>query len=143
MNEAQHTDRQFAEIVDLIASARQRAFQAVNTALIDLYWQVGAIISRKIEAAEWGDGVVTQLAQYLAHTQPGLRGFTSRNLFRMRKFHEAYRDHELVTAAPSLIREEAATRSTRTAAWNGLWRCRRSTRCRLWVTGRNLTLVRL
>jgi predicted nuclease of restriction endonuclease-like (RecB) superfamily len=113
MNEAQHTDRQFAEIVDLIASARQRAFQAVNTALIDLYWQVGAIISRKIEAAEWGDGVVTQLAKYLAHTQPGLRGFTSRNLFRMRKFYEAYRDHELVTALPSLIPEDAANTSGR------------------------------
>ena len=44
----------FAEIVGLIAAARQRAFQAVNTTLIDLYWQVGEYISRKIEAAEWG-----------------------------------------------------------------------------------------
>jgi hypothetical protein len=42
----------FAEIVGLIAAARQRAFQAVNTTLIDLYWQVGEYISRKIEAAE-------------------------------------------------------------------------------------------
>jgi hypothetical protein len=41
-----------AEIVGLIAAARQRAFQAVNTTLIDLYWQVGEYISRKIEAAE-------------------------------------------------------------------------------------------
>ena len=29
----------FAEIVGLIAAARQRALQAVNTTLIDLYWQ--------------------------------------------------------------------------------------------------------
>jgi hypothetical protein len=34
-----------AEIVGLIAGARQRAFQAVNTTLIDLYWQVGQLIS--------------------------------------------------------------------------------------------------
>jgi hypothetical protein len=61
----------FAEIVGLIAAARQRAFQAVNTTLIDLYWQVGEYISRKIEAAEWGDSVVPQLAQYIAQTQPG------------------------------------------------------------------------
>jgi hypothetical protein len=39
-------------------ASRERAFQAVNTELIDLYWQVGATISRKIKAAEWGDGVV-------------------------------------------------------------------------------------
>jgi hypothetical protein len=61
----------FAEIVGLIAAAQQRAFQAVNTTLIDLYWQVGEYISRKIEAAEWGDGVVPQLAQYIARSQPG------------------------------------------------------------------------
>ena len=43
----------FAEITRLIDSARQRAYQAVNTALIDLYWQVGAYLSGKIKAAEW------------------------------------------------------------------------------------------
>lgn len=91
-------ENSFREIVDLIVSARQRAVQAVNTTLIELYWEVGSIISRKIDAAEWGDGVVAQLAEHLANTQPGLRGFTSRNLFRMRSFHEAYRDKELVTA---------------------------------------------
>jgi hypothetical protein len=35
---------------------------------------VGAIISRKIEAAVWGDGVVDQLASFIATTEPGLRG---------------------------------------------------------------------
>jgi predicted nuclease of restriction endonuclease-like (RecB) superfamily len=88
----------FADITQLIAAARQRAVQAVNTALIELYWQVGQIISRKIEQAEWGDGVVTQLAEHLARTQPGLRGFTRPNLFRMRQFYETYRDDEKVSA---------------------------------------------
>lgn len=88
----------FAEITRLIDSARQRAYQAVNTALIDLYWQVGAYLSGKIKAAEWGEGVVEQLAQHLARTQPGLKGFTRRNLFRMRQFYEAYPDPQLVTA---------------------------------------------
>lgn len=88
----------FAEITRLIDSARQRAYQAVNTALIDLYWQVGAYLSGKIKAAEWGEGVVEQLAQHLASTQPGLKGFTRRNLFRMRQFYEAYPDPQLVTA---------------------------------------------
>jgi len=93
----------FAEIAGLIATAKGRAFQAVNTALIDLHWQVGAIISRKIATAEWGDGVVDQLAAYLARTHPGLRGFTRPNLFRMRQFYEAWRDHELVPAAPAQL----------------------------------------
>ena len=41
----------FAEVVDLIRQARQRTFYAVNTELIDLYWQVGEYISRKLETA--------------------------------------------------------------------------------------------
>lgn len=91
-------DTGFAEIVDLIVATRQRAVQTVNATLIDLYWQVGAIISRKIAAAEWGDGVVAQLAEHIARTQPGLRGLARRNLFRMRQFYEAYRDDEIVSA---------------------------------------------
>jgi len=86
----------FADIAHLIAAARQQAVQAVNTALIGLYWQIGERISGKIAAAEWGDGVVDQLARYLAQTQPGLRGFTRANLFRMRQFYEAYAGNELV-----------------------------------------------
>ena len=45
--------------------------EATFSELIDLYWQVGATISRKIKAAEWGDGVVERLAAYIAKTQPG------------------------------------------------------------------------
>lgn len=92
------TDDRFNEVLALIQSAKQQAMQAVNTQLIELYWQVGAYISRKLEKAEWGDSVVSQLAEHLATTQPGLRGFTRRNLFRMRQFYEAYRGDEKVSA---------------------------------------------
>ena len=34
----------FNEITQLIQSARQRAVLAVNTALIELYWQVGQFV---------------------------------------------------------------------------------------------------
>jgi predicted nuclease of restriction endonuclease-like (RecB) superfamily len=87
----------FDEVLELIQSARSRAYQAVNTELVGLYWQVGEYISRKLESAEWGDGVVDQLASWLAKTQPGLRGFTRPNLFRMRQFYEAYATDEKVS----------------------------------------------
>ena len=86
----------FDEILTLIRSARQRALQAVNVELIDLYWQVGQTISRKIEAAEWGAGIVDQLAGFLARTQPGLKGFTRSNLLRMRQFYELYHSNPIV-----------------------------------------------
>ena len=76
----------FAEVVSLIEQARRRAYQAVNTELVGLYWQIGQYISGKLAAAVWGEGVVDRLAQHLARTMPGQRGFTRRNLFRMRQF---------------------------------------------------------
>lgn len=87
---AMTTQTAFDDVLRLIDSAKQRVYRAANTELIDLYWQVGELISKKIASAEWGDGVVAQLADFIAQTQPNLRGFTQRNLFRMRQFYEAY-----------------------------------------------------
>ena len=82
----------FAEVVTLIQAARQRALQTVNTELIDLYWRIGEYLHLKIEADGWAKGTVVQLAAYIARREPGLRGFSPQNLWRMRQFFEAYRD---------------------------------------------------
>lgn len=91
-------DIRFNEVVALIEAASGRAYQAVNAELVSLYWQLGEYISRKIANAEWGDGVVEELAASLARRFPGLRGFTRPNLFRMRQFYEAYRANRKVSA---------------------------------------------
>jgi predicted nuclease of restriction endonuclease-like (RecB) superfamily len=93
-----HEQVTFTAIARLIQERRTRAFQAVNSELIELYWEVGKIISQKIEAAEWGQGVVDELALYLKRTEPGLRGFARSNLFMMRQLYEAYRDIEFIHA---------------------------------------------
>lgn len=87
---------EFDEVVALIESARARAYEAVNSELVSLYWQLGEYISKKIASAEWGDSVVDDLAATLARRYPGLRGFTRSNLFRMRQFFEAYRASQKV-----------------------------------------------
>jgi predicted nuclease of restriction endonuclease-like (RecB) superfamily len=95
-NPAQPLDSSFAEVLSLIRKSRQRAYQAVNTELIDLYSKVGEHISRKLASSEWGDGVVDELARYIQHHQPNLRGFTRASLFRMRNFYETYSGNEKV-----------------------------------------------
>ena len=94
--------RDFDEVVQMIAVAKQRAYSMVNTMLVELYWQVGEYIHNKLASAAWGEGVVDQLANHLKTTQPGLSGFTRRNLFRMRQFYVTYRDDEKVS---SLVRQ--------------------------------------
>ena len=82
----------FDEIVELIRAARQQAARAVNTELIELYWRIGDYLHRKIESDGWAKGTVVQLAAYIAQREPGLRGFSPQNLWRMRQFFVAYRD---------------------------------------------------
>jgi len=81
----------------MIEQARLGAYQAVNTELVSLYWQIGEYINCKLAAADWGEGVVDSLAEHLARTVPGQRGSTRRNLFRMRQFFETYDSDVKVT----------------------------------------------
>lgn len=85
-------ENQFAEIARIIQSSRQETLKMVNTALIDLYWNIGYYIHNRIESSEWGKSIVEELARYLQQKEPGLRGFSDKNLWRMRQFYEAYKD---------------------------------------------------
>lgn len=81
--------KQFGELIKFIKQVRQKASKVVNTELIHLYWQVGEYISHRISSAEWGDAVVSQLAEYLQKNEPDLKRFSDKNLWRMKQFYEA------------------------------------------------------
>jgi hypothetical protein len=90
----------------------------VNTELIELYWEVGEIISGKLKSAEWGDKAVDELAKYLRQHEPSLRGFARRNLYRMRQFYEIYPEDVIVSALPTLYKHTTNFRkNTHFPAW--------------------------
>jgi predicted nuclease of restriction endonuclease-like (RecB) superfamily len=93
---------EFSEVLRHIQQTRQKAFAQANTTLIELYWQVGKTISEKVKSAAWGKGVVSELARYIARTDPDIKGFSDKNLWRMKQFYETYcHDAKLST----LVRE--------------------------------------
>jgi predicted nuclease of restriction endonuclease-like (RecB) superfamily len=92
----------FAEVLRQIQQTRQRVFAQANTALIDLYWRIGKTISHKVAQAGWGKGVVVELAHYIAQSDPDIKGFSDKNLWRMKQFYEAYGEDEKLS---SLARE--------------------------------------
>ena len=79
--------KQFTEIITLIRQARFEAFKLVNTTLIDLYWNIGCYISQRTESEGWGKSTVQQLAGCIQKQEPGLRGFSDKNLWRMKHFY--------------------------------------------------------
>ena len=73
-----------------IRTSQVRAALAVNKELIQLYWEVGKFIVQQQEEYSWGKGVIERLAKDLKKSFPGLKGFSARNLWRMRAFYLAY-----------------------------------------------------
>jgi predicted nuclease of restriction endonuclease-like (RecB) superfamily len=84
------TPGDFDQVLALIDAARTVAVAAVNTALIDLYWSIGQHISQKGAKDGWGQGTVTDLADYIRIRLPNARGFSASNLWRMKQFFETY-----------------------------------------------------
>jgi predicted nuclease of restriction endonuclease-like (RecB) superfamily len=85
-------DKQFADIIRLIKKSKANAVKSVNAELINLYWNVGEYISNKIEYSEWGDSIVTELSKYIQETEPEIKGFSDKNIWRMKQFYETYKD---------------------------------------------------
>jgi hypothetical protein len=81
---------QFLAVVQLIKQSRNSAIRAVNTELINLYWNIGAYINQQLASANWGDKTVVELAKYIDENYPDLKGFNRRGLYRMRQFYETY-----------------------------------------------------
>ena len=89
--------KQFTEIISLIKQVRNNTLMTVNTELINLYWNVGEYISKKIANASWGDGTIDELAKVILNEHPDLKGFNRSGLYRMRRFYETYAGSKFVS----------------------------------------------
>lgn len=103
------SQQEFLEIVQRIKTTQQKAFTQANTLLIELYWDIGQLVSEKVSSQSWGKGVVSQLAVYIKKTAPDIKGFSDKNLWRMKQFYETYKDNEKLSA---LTRELPWTHNT-------------------------------
>jgi predicted nuclease of restriction endonuclease-like (RecB) superfamily len=81
------------EIKSRIVAARIQAIRSVNKELINLYWDIGKTIVERQEQFGWGKGVVEQLSRDLTNEYANFEGFSRDNLWRMRMFYLAYKDH--------------------------------------------------
>lgn len=90
-------DEQFKKIVDIVESAKERAYRKVNEELILMYREIGEYISAQSEEAQHGEAFVQKLADFFEENYPDLKGFNRRGPYRMKRFYELYKDNEKVT----------------------------------------------
>ena len=98
----------FKKIKERIHKARYDALKSVKKELINLYWDIGKSITAKQEKLGWGKSIVETLAGDLQKEFPGIQGFSSANLWRMRNFHITYQENKKL--AP-LVREISWTKN--------------------------------
>lgn len=77
----------------MITDAKSQALQQVNKILINLYWNIGRYVNEKAQKDGWGKGVVEELSSYITSENPSIKGFSARNIWRMKQFYETYTGH--------------------------------------------------
>ena len=87
------SERLVGDLRRLIEQSRQQVAQAVNSATVWLYWNVGKRIREDVlgnQRAGYGEQIVSSLSAQL--TAEYGRGFSRQNLFRMIRFAEVFPD---------------------------------------------------
>jgi predicted nuclease of restriction endonuclease-like (RecB) superfamily len=90
-----------ATLKGLVVEAQQRAQRVVNTAMIELYWNIGRTILDRQVNEPWGSKVLDRLARDLRTEFPHMKGFSRSNLYNMRAFAAAWNGPEPIVQTPS------------------------------------------
>ena len=83
-----------AEIKKKVYRSQYETMRLVNKSLIGLYWDIGKNIVVKQQKHKWGKSIVEKLANDLQHEFSGMQGWSSHNLWRMRKFYLLYKTNQ-------------------------------------------------
>lgn len=78
--------KQFDEIISIIDNARTRALKAVNAELIQMYWEIGAYVSKQAKNGGWEKSIVADFSVFLQTRYPTMKGFSAQNIWRMKQF---------------------------------------------------------
>ena len=85
------------EIKSILAQARQKAYAAVNSAMVEAYWKIGERIVNQEqqgkEKAAYGEAILKELS--IALTEEFGKGFSYANLRNFRQFYLTYPDPEI------------------------------------------------
>ncbi|MEB2785517.1 DUF1016 N-terminal domain-containing protein [Algoriphagus persicinus] len=85
----------FAEISELLKQARSTAYKAVNSLMVQTYWQIGRRIVEQEQAGQsragYGEYLISNLSRHLSDTLG--KGFSEANLWNMKQFYQTFPDY--------------------------------------------------
>lgn len=72
-----------------IQTARQHIAIKINQGTISVYWNIGQLLSEKVQAASYGNSIILKLSKDLKNEFPDM-GLSPRNLWNMKKFYDRF-----------------------------------------------------
>ena len=84
-----------ASLKQQFRQSQLKAAVAVNSQLLQFYWQLGDDILHRQQSAQWGDGFLSQLSKDLVAEFPDVKGFSLRNLKYIRQWRQFYHSAEI------------------------------------------------
>lgn len=83
-------DEILSSCITEIQTARQQIAIKINQGTISVYWNLGQLLSEKVQAASYGNNIILKLSSDLKIQFPDM-GLSPRNLWDMKKFYERYK----------------------------------------------------
>ena len=103
-------------IKENVRHTQLKASIAVNSELINFYWELGKSIIDKQNEYNWGTGVIDQLAIDLKKEFPDVEGFSRSNLYYIKQFYLFYSQssivQQLVGQLPETIVNKGSKKNT-------------------------------
>ncbi len=97
LNSNQKTYNQWLKTIkEKVRQTQLKASIAVNSELINFYWELGKSIIEKQQENEWGSSVIDQLAIDLKKEFPEVEGFSRSNLYYIKQFYAFYSQGSIV-----------------------------------------------
>lgn len=86
------------EIKEILAQARQKTYQAINSAMVEAYWKIGQKIileeQNGKERADYGKEIIHNVSLEL--TKEFGKGYSKRTLWEIRQFYFYFQGFEIV-----------------------------------------------
>lgn len=83
-------DQDFMHVYEMIEASKLKIWRQINSAIVSLYWEIGKYVSKKVVNDGWGTIVVEGLSKFIQTRSSSGKGFSARNIWRMKQFYETY-----------------------------------------------------
>ena len=77
-----------------IRKTRYHAMKSANRELLLLYYHIGRSLSDRVRTEEWGSKILERISADIQQEFSGIRGFSVRNLTKIRQFYQEYSVYE-------------------------------------------------